>query len=139
MEIQTEQIASRKAFEDLLITNMSVLKEMARRFAREQDEVEDLVQDTLLKALRFHEKFSMDTNIRGWLFTIMRNTFINSANRISRGRNLELILEVGMKSVHSVNTVFVKLITDEVEQAICRLDPVLRQPIRLYNAVIQVP
>src|SRR5689334_17377958 len=55
-----------------------VLKSFTRRFTTDHDQSLDLVQDTMLKALLFKDKFREDTNLKGWLFTIMRNTFINN-------------------------------------------------------------
>lgn len=54
------------------------LKKFTYRFTRNQEESQDLVQDTILKALLYKNKFRKDTNLKGWLFTIMRNTFINN-------------------------------------------------------------
>lgn len=54
------------------------LKRLTYRFTRNQEEAEDLVQETMLKALTYRSKFREDTNLRGWLYTIMRNTFINN-------------------------------------------------------------
>src|SRR5688572_26804196 len=56
----------------------TVLRTFARRFTSDREESLDLVQDTILKALMHKEKFREDTNLKGWLFTIMRNTFINN-------------------------------------------------------------
>jgi RNA polymerase sigma-70 factor (ECF subfamily) len=51
---------------------------LTRRFSNNTEERQDLVQDTLLKALMYGDKFREGTNLKGWLFTIMRNTFINN-------------------------------------------------------------
>ncbi|HEV7436561.1 MAG TPA: sigma-70 family RNA polymerase sigma factor [Pseudorhizobium sp.] len=51
------------------------LKLFARRFCREQSGQDDLVQETLLKAFANADKFQHGTNLKSWLFTIMRNTF----------------------------------------------------------------
>src|SRR5688572_11852638 len=59
-----------------------------RRFTLDREESRDLVQDTMLKALTYREKFREDTNLKGWLFTIMRNTFINNYRRNQRKRPL---------------------------------------------------
>ena len=56
----------------------STLLLFTRRFTHDRDECLDLVQDTMLKALTYQNKFREDTNLKGWLFTIMRNTFINN-------------------------------------------------------------
>ena len=67
-----------------------------RRFTSDPDEGLDLIQDTLLRALRYRDKFQDGTNLRAWLFTIMRNTFINqyrknSKNRTSRVKELNTL------------------------------------------------
>lgn len=54
------------------------LKQFTYRFTRNPEESQDLIQDTMLKALTYRDKFREDTNLKGWLFTIMRNTFINN-------------------------------------------------------------
>lgn len=65
-----------------------LLKRLSRRFTQDADEASDLVQDTLLKALVHWEKFAEDTNLQGWLFTIMRNTFINRYRRDQRSKSM---------------------------------------------------
>ncbi len=60
-----------------------------RRFTNDRDESLDLVQDTILKALTYRDKFRDDTNLKGWLFTIMRNTFINNYRRNQRARTTQ--------------------------------------------------
>lgn len=55
-----------------------------RRFTSNRDESLDLVQETFLKALAYRTKFRENTNLKGWLFTIMRNTFINNYRRQKR-------------------------------------------------------
>lgn len=64
----------------------STLYAFARRFTINRDESSDLVQDTILKALMYQDKFTEDTNLKGWLFTIMRNTFINNYRKSKRFR-----------------------------------------------------
>jgi RNA polymerase sigma factor (sigma-70 family) len=62
------------------------LQAFTRRFTNDRDESLDLVQDTMLKALTYRDKFRDDTNLKGWLFTIMRNTFINNYRKNQRAR-----------------------------------------------------
>lgn len=64
----------------------STLQTFTRRFTNNRDESLDLVQDTMLKALTYKDKFTDDTNLKGWLFTIMRNTFINNYRKNKRAR-----------------------------------------------------
>lgn len=62
------------------------LRQFTRRFTSDRDESQDLVQDTILKALTYRDKFREDTNLKGWLFTIMRNTYINNYRKNQRAK-----------------------------------------------------
>lgn len=64
----------------------STLLTFTRRFTNDREECSDLVQDTILKALTYRDKFRDDTNLKGWLFTIMRNTFINHYRKNQRAK-----------------------------------------------------
>jgi len=55
----------------------SSLMSHALKFTNNEDDAKDLVQETLIKGIRFCHKFDEHTNIKGWLYVIMRNTFIN--------------------------------------------------------------
>jgi RNA polymerase sigma-70 factor (ECF subfamily) len=66
-----------------------MLQGFTRRFTNDRDESLDLVQDTILKALTYRDKFRDDTNLKGWLFTIMRNTFINNYRKNQRARTTQ--------------------------------------------------
>ncbi len=58
----------------------------AMKLTRSHAEAEDLVQDTLVRAWRFWASFQRGTNVKAWLFTILRNTFINGYHRNGRAR-----------------------------------------------------
>lgn len=60
------------------------IRNFARRFSRDQSEVDDLVQETLLRGLANIEKFEPGTRLRSWLFTILRNTFCTRYHRGTR-------------------------------------------------------
>ena len=49
----------------------------AMRLTRNHADAEDLVQDTIVKALRFQDRFERGTNLRAWLYTILHNTWRN--------------------------------------------------------------
>ncbi len=69
------------AFEDGLIEAIPPLRAMARSYVRDASSADDLVQTTLLRALNARHQFTPGTNLRAWLFTIMRNAFINERRR----------------------------------------------------------
>jgi RNA polymerase sigma factor (sigma-70 family) len=64
------------------------LQESLMRFASgltpNRDDAKDLVQETILKALKYCDSFVHETNLKAWTFTIMKNTFINHYNRNKR-------------------------------------------------------
>jgi RNA polymerase sigma factor (sigma-70 family) len=64
------------------------LKTFAFRFTKNDDDAEDLVQDTLLKAIRYSDLYKEDTNLKAWLFTIMKNTFINDYRRSKKQQKI---------------------------------------------------
>lgn len=65
------------------------LKPVALNLTRNLDDAKDLIQETLMKALLNKEKFKAGTNLKAWLYTIMRNSFINNYNKITK-RNTTL-------------------------------------------------
>lgn len=73
-----------KEFEEQVLEHMDMLHAVALRLTRNSADAEDLTQNTLVKALRFHEKFKEGTYIKAWLLTILRNTFINEYRKRSR-------------------------------------------------------
>ncbi len=73
----TDDNNKQKEFEELTMPHIDALYNMALRYIFNKEEAEDLVQDTYLKAYRFFSTFQQGTNIKAWLFKILRNTFIN--------------------------------------------------------------
>ncbi|MFS8036362.1 sigma-70 family RNA polymerase sigma factor [Xanthobacter sp. AM11] len=63
---------------------LPALRAFARSLTRNRTEADDLVQETLLKALSNMEKFDLGTNLRAWLFTILRNTYYTEIRRRRR-------------------------------------------------------
>ena len=74
----------RQEFEDIVLVHLDSLYNGALRMSRNREDAEDLVQDTVLKAFRFFDKFERGTNIRAWLFTILTNTYINRYRKKAR-------------------------------------------------------
>ena len=62
----------------------SNLLNFAYMLTSNRDDAYDLLQDTTLKVLDNQEKYEEGTNFKGWVFTIMRNIFINNYRRASR-------------------------------------------------------
>jgi RNA polymerase sigma-70 factor (ECF subfamily) len=68
-------------FETEALSHLGSLATVATRLTRNTAEGEDLVQDTLVKAMRARDQFQAGTNMRAWLLRILTNTFINRYRR----------------------------------------------------------
>ena len=64
-------------FAEEVLAHLDSLFAAAMRLTRNRPDAEDLVQDTVVKALRFSGQFSRGTNLRAWLYTILHNTWRN--------------------------------------------------------------
>ena len=62
----------------------SELQRFAFKLTADKEEANDLLQDTSLKALENIDKYTPDTNFKAWLYTIMRNIFINNYRKVVR-------------------------------------------------------
>src|SRR5262245_51622702 len=88
----------RGEFEAQALPHLRPLRSLALRLTRNEKDAEDLVQDTYLRAFRFFHRFEPGTNIRAWLFRILKNQFLNrlQQERGSAGTvDLDLLLSTG--------------------------------------------
>ncbi|HLF20221.1 MAG TPA: sigma-70 family RNA polymerase sigma factor [Bacteroidota bacterium] len=74
-------------FEAEALPHMDVLYNFALRTTGNEDDARDLLQETYLKAYRFWDKYEKGTNIRAWLFRIMKNSYINRYRKETREPN----------------------------------------------------
>ena len=81
---KTAELEKRKAFEAEAIPHMDALYRTALRMSKNENDAEDLVQEAIVKAYRFWDKFEQGSNCRAWLFKIMTNIFINEYRSKSR-------------------------------------------------------
>lgn len=73
-----------KEFQTKLMAIQNNLLNFAFMLTSNRDNAYDLLQDTTLKALDNEDKYIDNTNFKGWVFTIMRNIFINNYRRVVR-------------------------------------------------------
>jgi RNA polymerase sigma-70 factor, ECF subfamily len=79
------------------LVHLDALYHVALRLTRNRAEAEDVVQETCLRAFRSFHRFNPGTNCRAWLFTILRNVFLNRVR--TRGRE---VLEAEMGGLGQV-------------------------------------
>ncbi len=69
---------------DELVTHLPALRSFALSLTRNRATADDMVQDTVVKAWTNIDKFQVGTNMRAWLFTILRNNFYSSRRKLNR-------------------------------------------------------
>jgi len=125
-----------KEFNELLVDNADFLKPFAVNLTKNSESANDLYQETLYKALANSEKYNSGTNIKAWLFTIMRNIFINDYRRnVKRKTILDSTPEdylINMSQVSVANTAESSLREKEINAAIEGLPETFKIPFRLY-------
>jgi RNA polymerase sigma-70 factor, ECF subfamily len=124
------------AFERYVLPEVEVMLRVARALTRSSADAEDLVQDTMIRALRSIERFD-GRHPRAWLLTILRNTHINR-NRRRRPQLLDdpdsafndlAVVASADRADTSVEAAF----DAEIDRALAALDPPFRQVIQLVD------
>jgi RNA polymerase sigma factor (sigma-70 family) len=123
-------------FNTLLLNNTEFLKPFAINLTRDNEEANDLYQETLYKALSNKDKYSEGTNIRAWLFTIMRNIFINNYRRKSKQKTIvadaqDMVL-MNQQSTIIDSSAETNMRIKEIKKAIKDLPDIFRTPFLLY-------
>lgn len=123
-------------FNDNLIGLEDNMMKFALSLTADYTRAEDLVQDTFMKAITYKDKFVDYTNLKAWVFTIMKNTFINNYRRsvkentiIDGSQDLYFInlpQESGFVSPES------KYSADEIDKAIDALEDEFKIPFRMH-------
>jgi RNA polymerase sigma-70 factor (ECF subfamily) len=82
-------------FEELAMPLFDSAHNFAHRLVQNQNDAEDLVQETYLKALRNFTSFQPGTNFRAWIFQILKNTFLSSRSKLERRMTVAMDPEEG--------------------------------------------
>ena len=119
------------------LTKLSTsLKPFALKLTRDMDDANDLLQDTMVKAFTNKDKFTDGTNLKAWLYTIMKNTFITNYQRmIRRGTfvdTTENLHFINSGSAVIENGVFGDFTMKDITKAIDKLDEVYKSPFLMH-------
>ena len=112
------------------------LRPFAFKLTRDLDDANDLLQETLMKAFLNRDKFATGTNLKAWLYTIMKNTFITNYQRLVR-RNAILDTTDSLHYFYAPDGVAQNLalgsfIQEDATKALDSLDEIYRTPFTLY-------
>ena len=123
-------------FEELLVDNSEFLRPFAINLTRDNEAAQDLYQETMYKALANQEKYHAGTNIKAWLFTIMRNIFINNYRRKAKHQTVfdnspnDFLLNNNQVTVANVAESNMQM--KEIRKAIYNLPEIFKTPFSLY-------
>jgi RNA polymerase sigma-70 factor (ECF subfamily) len=123
-------------FDQILVKNTDYLKPFAMTLTRDLDSAKDLVQETLYRALANKEKYNAGTNIKAWMYTIMRNIFINNYRRNAKQHTIfdstpnEFLLNYSQVTI--ANSAESNLFLKEIKEAVYHLPEIFKKPFELY-------
>lgn len=118
-------------FRRLLEQETPALSRYARRLCRNSLWAEDLLQETLLLALRLENGFTVGTNMRAWLFTLMRNTYRNETRKRRRRGLITVEEQQGEYTIECPNRQETSLALQQTLQAVETLPPAYRETLLL--------
>lgn len=123
-------------FNQLLVSNAEFLKPFAITLTRDNEAAQDLYQETLYRALANKDKYNVGTNIKAWLYTIMRNIFINNYRRRAKQHTIfdstpnDFLLNYNQAVASNEAESNLKL--KDINAAIHGLPEIFRNPFLLY-------
>jgi len=123
-------------FNQMLLINAEFLRPFAITLTRDNETAKDLYQETLFRALANREKYNVGTNIKAWLYTIMRNIFINNYRKRARQNTVldhtpnEFLIDYNQTT--SSNGAEATLQLKEIQASIHQLPDIFKKPFLLY-------
>ncbi len=114
----------------------SVLKPFALKLTRDLDDANDLLQDTMVKAYTNQDKFAEGTNLKAWLYTIMKNTFITNYQKMVRRATFvdttDNLHYINSSATLVENSAYGEFAIDDIYRAIDKLEDIFSKPFLLY-------
>lgn len=123
-------------FDQMLVLNAEFLRPFAVTLTRDHETAKDLFQETLFRALANKEKYNVGTNIKAWLYTIMRNVFINNYRKKARQNTVldhtpnDFLLDYNQTTTN--NNAEITLQVKEIQSSIHALPDIFKKPFLLY-------
>lgn len=127
-----------KEFESKLMSLQGNLLNFAYMLTSNRDNAYDLLQDTTLKALDNESKYVENTNFKGWVFTIMRNIFINNYRRVVRSATVvdqtEDLYHLNISQDSGIDSPEGSYAAQEISDAIAEFPEKYRVPFSMHVA-----
>jgi len=113
-----------------------LLKPYALKLTRDSEDADDLMQETMMKAFMNRGKFADGTNLKAWLYTIMKNTFITNYQRMVRKNTFidttENLHYINSTSAKIENNAFETFALKDINNAIENLSDTYRRPFMMH-------
>lgn len=123
-------------FSFAITQSTKALKPFALRLTRDSDDAADLLQDTVVKAIVHKDKFSEGTNLKAWMYTIMKNTFITNYQKLVKRKTFidttENLHFINSSQYSTKNEGEQKFALDDIQKALTKLDGSFREPFMMY-------
>ena len=114
------------------------LERFALSLTQNIEDAKDLLQETFLKAISYRDKFTDHTNLKAWVFTIMKNTFINNYRRSVKTKttfdNTDDLYFLNLNKESIDETPEMSLSAREIEKKIDNLEDEYRIPFKMHTA-----
>jgi len=112
------------------------LRPFAMRLTRDIEDANDLLQETILKAFSNREKYTDGTNLKAWMYTIMKNTFITNYQRMVRKNTFidstDNLHYINSSSSTIENSAYGKFAMRDIKKAIEKLDDAYKIPFLMH-------
>lgn len=133
---QNHKVMTSVEFSSNLHEISAALKPFALKLTKDSEDANDLLQETMLKAFTNRDKFAEGTNLKAWLYTIMKNTFITNYQRLVR-RNTFIDTTENLHYINSSenitqNLAFSTFAMEDINKAIEKLEESFRQPFIMH-------
>lgn len=122
-------------FKSMVLSQYSFVQSLAYKISGDYEHSLDLTQETMFKAFKNRNRFQIGTNIKGWLYTIVRNAFINHYRKEKKQKTFvdstdnNYFIDQGRVSENYADS-GIKL--EEVKSQIDHLDTSLSEPFMMY-------
>ncbi|MDI6400501.1 sigma-70 family RNA polymerase sigma factor [Balneolaceae bacterium ANBcel3] len=142
-QLSPEEIQKQNDFDEEILPHLDALYGFARKLTSSEADAEDLVQDTIVKAYRFFNSYEKGTNAKGWLFRIMKNSYINLYRKVSKQPAkvdydeiepfYESIRSEQSNTTDMESTMFGSMMGDEITEALTRIPEDFRTVVLLCD------
>ncbi len=123
-------------FQQQLLGVRQQLYYFALSLTKDRDNAADLLQESLMRALTYRDKFRDNTNFKAWVYTIMKNTFINEHRRAKRTKVIMDNTDREQDQVRRVqqpNSPDSTVKMAEIQRSLDRLDIAFREPFTMHH------